>query len=154
VTLSWTSVGATSASIADIGSVATSGDLLIEELNEDTTYTMTVLGDYIGDTEEREQATCSILIGTHSGGGGGGGDRLVRDPEGEVLGDSDSANSNESDPQPLVLGEQVSAVPVGGVNTGGGGTASNHNTYGVAAITIISTLMAAFVAFRLRQLHA
>ncbi len=59
-----------------------------------------------------------------SGGGGGGnraGDRDNDDsddntPDGEVLGDSDSA-------EPLVLGEQVTAVPTGAPNAGAGGTA-------------------------------
>jgi hypothetical protein len=51
-----------------------------------------------------------------SGGGGGGGTRVDRTPDGDVLGASDS-------PKPLVLGDQVSAVPAGAPNTGKGGVA-------------------------------
>jgi hypothetical protein len=58
--------------------------------------------------------------------GGGGSARSLgdsdndddNDPDGEVLGDSDDA-----EPEPLVLGEQVSAVPLGAADTGAGGTA-------------------------------
>ncbi len=52
---------------------------------------------------------------TRRGGGGGGGTRVNNDPDGEVLGVSDS-------PKPLVLGEQTSVVPTGAPNTGKGGS--------------------------------
>ncbi len=55
---------------------------------------------------------------TRRGGGGGGGNR-AGDRDGEVLGDSDSVT-----PEPLVLGEQTSAVPTGAPNTGKGGSAT------------------------------
>ena len=45
------------------------------------------------------------------------------EPDGEVLGASDSNVSNEPEPKGLVLGEQVSAVPTGAPDTGKGGTA-------------------------------
>lgn len=63
-------------------------------------------GDYnFGNNEVRRSSS-----------GGGGGTRVDNDPDGEVLGDSDS-------PKPLVLGEQTSVVPTGAPNTGKGGTA-------------------------------
>lgn len=57
-----------------------------------------------------------------SGGGGGGGTSLRSsnnddDQDGEVLGISDDA-----EPAPLVLGEQVSAVPLGAADAGAGST--------------------------------
>ena len=55
--------------------------------------------------------------GGGGGGGGGGGTRVDRNPDGEVLGDSDS-------PAPLVLGEQTSVVPTGAPDTGRGGSAT------------------------------
>lgn len=54
--------------------------------------------------------------GNGNGNGGNRGGTLIRDREGDVLGISDS-------PAPLVLGEQVSAVPTGAPNTGKGGSA-------------------------------
>ncbi|MBP6924568.1 MAG: DUF642 domain-containing protein, partial [Candidatus Pacebacteria bacterium] len=109
VTLSWTSVGASFANLLN-NSVATSGELFIEDIDEDTTYTLTVY-------DKRENpATCSVTVDTRSGGGGG--TRVDRDRDGEVLGDSDSV-----EPTPLVLGEQVSAVPLGAADAGAGSTA-------------------------------
>ena len=57
-----------------------------------------------------------------SNGGGGGGGSPIGNRNGRVLGDSDS-NSNKPDPQPLVLGEQVSAIPLGAADAGAGGAA-------------------------------
>lgn len=60
-------------------------------------------------------------FGNDQRGGGGGGRSLSDDDDdndGEVLGDSDDA-----EPEPLVLGEQVSAVPLGAADAGAGGTA-------------------------------
>lgn len=117
VTLNWSAIGAASATITGIdGVISLPGSKVIENLSSDTTYTMTVLGDYIGDSEVRESDTCSITVDTRSGGGGGG-TRVNRTPSGNVLGASDS-------PKPLVLGDQVDAVPTGAPNTGKGGAST------------------------------
>ena len=117
VTLNWSAIGAASATITGIdGVISLPGSKIIENLSSDTTYTMTVLGDYIGDSEVRESDTCSITVDTRSGGGGGG-TRVNRTPSGNVLGASDS-------PKPLVLGDQVDAVPTGAPNTGKGGAST------------------------------
>ncbi|MEK7462442.1 MAG: hypothetical protein AAB618_02610 [Patescibacteria group bacterium] len=76
---------------------------------------------------------------TTSGGGGGGtrvGDRNNNDnndndtPDGDVLGASDSA-------EPLVLGEQVTAVPAGAANTGAGGTSTSFEFFQLVPVALV-----------------
>jgi Protein of unknown function (DUF642) len=74
-----------------------------------------VLATYDGfDFGNNEEPTNNS--GGNGGGNGGGGGNRAGTRDGEVLGISDS-------PEPLVLGEQVSAVPTGAPNTGKGGSA-------------------------------
>lgn len=114
VTLNWSAVGASSATITGIdGDISLPGSRRIENLRDDTTYTMTVIG------EDEKQATCSVTIDTRSGGGGGGTRTGNRNPAGTVLGESTSVA-----PTPLVLGEQVSVVPTGAPDAGAGGSTS------------------------------
>lgn len=119
VTLSWTSNNAVSA-LLDGDSVELNGSLEVENLREDTTFTLMVY-------DEREQSTtCSVTVDTRSGGGSSG-TRVTP----TVLGESDTA------PTPLVLGEQVSAVPVGAPNTGRGGAAPVVPTKGLSLTQLL-----------------
>ena len=70
---------------------------------------------------------------TSSSSGGGGGGRLVRSTP-TVAGDSISTPS----PMPMVLGEQVSAVPYGAPGTGHGGASSTANTLTLLQILFVS----------------
>lgn len=70
---------------------------------------------------------------SNGGGGGGGGGRLVRSTP-TVAGDSISVPT----PTPLVLGEQVTAVPYGAPGTGHGGTSSNTNVLSLFQILFVS----------------
>ena len=120
VTITWSSVDAAYVTIPNLGDeLGTSGSQLVENLGEDTTYTMTVFGDVIGNTDTREQATCSVTVDTRSGGGGGGGNRVDRTPDGDVLGASD-----DKKPTGEVLGAQTDAIPTGAPNTGKGGSST------------------------------
>ena len=120
VTINWSSVDAAYVTIPNLGDeLGTSGSQLVENLGEDTTYTMTVFGDVIGNTDTREQATCSVTVDTRSGGGGGGGNRVDRTPDGDVLGASD-----DKKPTGEVLGAQTDAIPTGAPNTGKGGSST------------------------------
>lgn len=121
VTLSWDIVGdffsavLTNSSNDDEIEIETAeGSREEEDIDEDTTYTLTVLGDYLPQSEEREEVTCEVSIDTRSGGGGGG-TRVDRD--GRVAGDSTSK------PEGQVLGDQVSVVPLGAAAAGAGGAA-------------------------------
>ena len=114
VSLSWTSVGAVSADITNVGAVDVNGSTTVPGINQDTEFVMTVLDRQNG------QATCSTDIEFHGGGGGSrGGSSTGTRPDPEVLG--------VSTPEPLVLGEQVDAVPTGAPNAGAGGTSMNIN---------------------------
>lgn len=124
VTLNWSSVDAMSASIDNgIGEQATSGSYTVKNLEDNTTFMMTVYGEYVGDSEVRESKTCSVLVNTLSGGGHGG----KRHPKPEVLGEATST--------PEVLGSQVTAVPFGAPDAGNGGT--SHS----ATVTISQLLL-------------
>ena len=121
VDLDWTSVGgATSATLTGedgvVTTVGTSGGVTIDDLDDDTTFTLTV-------TDGEDTESCSVSVNTTSGGGGGGGNNNNNNnnngPDGDVLGDSDSR-----DPDGLVLGDQVDAVPTGAPNTGKGGVST------------------------------
>jgi uncharacterized repeat protein (TIGR01451 family) len=63
--------------------------------------------------------------------GGGGGTRVDRDPEPEVLGDSDDRPEGE------VLGEQVDAVPLGAADTGAGGTSRGLEFFHVVPVAFL-----------------
>jgi hypothetical protein len=129
VTLNWSSVGADAAELDGTGTT-TSGSLFVENLRSDTTYTLTVFGDYIGESQEREEATCSVTIDTRSGGGGGN-NNDDDDRDGEVLGDSDDRPEGE------VLGEQVDAVPLGAADTGAGGTSRGLEFFHVVPVALL-----------------
>jgi hypothetical protein len=128
VTLTWSSIGAAFANL-DGDSVAANDSLVVEDVDEDTTFTLTVYD------EQENSAECSVSVDTRSGGGGGGGGGGNRagDRDGRVLGDSDSI-----EPEPLVLGEQVSAVPAGAPDAGAGGTSSRSlEFFQVAPVALV-----------------
>jgi hypothetical protein len=106
VTITWNSANAVAAKLNG-ETVNLDASQLFENLREDTTYTLTVMG------ENESTETCSVFVNTTSGGGGGG-SRDNDEPDGEVLGEATST--------PEVLGEQVDAVPLGAANTGAGAT--------------------------------
>ncbi len=92
------------------------------EVNPEVTLLDTIV-NFIVPTAYAQVAPTSYNFGNDRRSGGGGGRSLSdndnnddNDSDGEVLGASDDA-------EPLVLGEQVSAVPVGAADTGAGGTA-------------------------------
>ena len=122
VDLDWTSLGgANSATLTGedgvVTTVGTSGGVTIDDLDDDTTFTLTV-------TDGEDTESCSVSVNTTSGGGGGGGGNNNNndEPNGDVLGDSDDAD--EEEPDGLVLGDQVDAVPTGAPNTGKGGVST------------------------------
>ncbi len=119
-TLTWETTNASNVSITNLGDVAVDGSAETT-IDTDTTFTL-IASRFVGEEETEETVQCSVEVDRQSGGGGGG-TRVNRDepeedeePEPEVLGDSTSI------PQGVVLGDQISAVPLGAASTGAGGT--------------------------------
>ena len=107
--------------------------------------------DFYNATSSDDNATTTEEVSTSTdpvtGGGDGSSRRTshssgtrVDTPEGEVLGASDSVT-----PEPLVLGEQVTAVPTGGANTGAGGSTATNTAL---AFTLLLVLAGAIVGAR------
>ncbi len=94
--------------VVTVPGVLTLGDSIINFIIP--TAHAAVIGDPYGDYNFGNNETRR--------GGGGGGGNSAGDRDGEVLGDSDSVT-----PEPFVLGEQTSAVPIGAPDTGKGGAA-------------------------------
>lgn len=87
----------------------------------------------------------SISLSDSSSGGGGGGGSSNSDPEGEVLGDSDSS-SDPKKPQPEVRG---AVAPIGAPNTGFGGTSNDNHHF--AFILLYLGLTTSFGVWVLRR---
>jgi uncharacterized repeat protein (TIGR01451 family) len=92
-------------------------DLVIEVSEVSCTYHSPNGGD---------DGTTGTVGGSVRSSGGGSATRIDRTPEPAVAGDSDSLPTPQ--PTPMVLGEQVTAVPYGAPATGHGGTSGATNT--------------------------
>jgi uncharacterized membrane protein YgcG len=151
VQLSWNMFGAQSVFVDNgVGTTTSTGtvDVLI---TQGITYTLTAEYD-----ENTLHCPLSIAISTpSSGGNGGGGDDgggRSTGGGGERIELTERTPSSESEgsPEPEILGEQVSAVPMGAPYTGAGGTSRDATIPFAFALLLMG---AAFVTLRQTRVH-
>ncbi len=122
--LIWTTTGADHVELDGVD-VALDGSQSTE-LFDDTTYTLTA---WANESEE-EVIECEVTVTKKTSGGGGG-----------RRSSSSSSSSNNDEPEPEVLGEEISIMPLGAANTGAGGTSSESTLpFAFALIGVLASL--------------